>query len=47
MRFFCPYLSAEVELTNEREQHIQETHPDLLPDYRSCLADWQKETSNG
>jgi len=31
--FPCPYLSGEVELTDEREEHIQVTHPDLLPEY--------------
>jgi hypothetical protein len=25
--FFCPYLANEVELTEEREQHITATHP--------------------
>ena len=30
-RFPCPYLKAEVELTEEREHHIAERHPDLLP----------------
>jgi hypothetical protein len=37
-RFACPYLRAEVELSNERERHIAERHPDLLPDHRACLA---------
>ena len=31
--FPCPYLNSEVELTDEREQHIAQTHPDLLPAY--------------
>ena len=31
--FPCPYLKSEVELTDEREAHIAETHPDLLPEY--------------
>ena len=31
--FPCPYLKGEVELTDERETHIAETHPDLLPEY--------------
>jgi len=30
-RYFCPYLGDEVELTEERETHIAERHPDLLP----------------
>jgi hypothetical protein len=32
-KFPCPYLHGEVELTDEREAHIAETHPDLLPEY--------------
>jgi len=31
--FPCPYLNGEVELTDEREAHITQTHPDLLPEY--------------
>ena len=41
--FPCPYLKSEVELTDEREAHIAETHPDLLPEYlpqvKQTLAD--------
>ena len=37
--FACPYLGIQVELTKEREQHIAERHPDLLPDHRHCMAD--------
>ena len=37
--FSCPYLDAQVELTKEREKHIAEQHPDLLPQYRQCIAD--------
>lgn len=34
MRLYpCPYLQGEVELTDEREAHIAQTHPDLLPEY--------------
>ncbi len=29
----CPYLQSEVELTDERWQHILDKHPDLLPEY--------------
>lgn len=29
----CPYLKSQVELTDERRQHILDKHPDLLPDY--------------
>ena len=35
--FLCPYLSAEVELTDERERHVARSHPDLLPEYRDHL----------
>jgi len=33
-KFPCPYLKGEVELGDEREQHIAEQHPELLPDHR-------------
>jgi len=32
-KFQCPYLKGEVELKDEREAHIAQTHPDLLPEY--------------
>lgn len=35
----CPYLRAEVELTEEREHHIAERHPDLLPEHRERVAE--------
>jgi hypothetical protein len=35
--FSCPYLNAGVELTDEREQHIRDKHPELLPAYRVYL----------
>ncbi len=42
-KFPCPYLNGEVELSDEREAHIAQTHPDLLPAYlpqlRQTLAD--------
>ncbi|MEK7406769.1 MAG: hypothetical protein AAB225_16965 [Acidobacteriota bacterium] len=38
-RFHCPYLKGEVELTEERERHIAERHPDLLPEHRERVAD--------
>ena len=41
--FFCPYLGIEVELTDEREQHIIETHPGTLPDYLEHLAETLKD----
>jgi hypothetical protein len=36
--FPCPYLDAEVELTDEREQHIMLSHPGTLPDYLEQFA---------
>jgi hypothetical protein len=30
-KFPCPFLEGEVELTDVREQHIAERHPELLP----------------
>jgi len=38
-RFPCPYLQGEVELTEEREHHIAERHPDLLPEHREHVAE--------
>jgi hypothetical protein len=38
-QFTCPYLKGEVELTQERKNHIIERHPELAPDYRQLLAD--------
>jgi hypothetical protein len=38
-RFLCPRLLAEVELTEERERHIEKRHPELLPAYRDKLAE--------
>jgi uncharacterized protein YuzE len=42
-KFPCPYLGGEVELSDERERHIEEHHPDLLPEnkdrIRATLAD--------
>ena len=35
----CPYLGDKVELTRERERHIAERHPDLLPDCREQLVE--------
>lgn len=37
--FSCPHLASEVELTDEREQHIAKQHPDLLPTHRQKIAD--------
>lgn len=38
-RFPCTYLKGEVELTEERERHIAERHPDLLPEHRMQLIE--------
>jgi hypothetical protein len=38
MLFSWPFLKAEVELSDERERHIAERHPDLLPDNRDRIA---------
>ena len=38
-QFPCPYLAGEVELTEERERHITERHPDLLPAHRQRIAE--------
>lgn len=37
--FYCPYLDADVELSDIREQHISERHPGTLPDYFVQLAE--------
>ena len=36
--FFCPYLGGEVQLSGEREAHIAERHPDLLPEHRERIG---------
>lgn len=36
--FTCPYLNQQVELTEERYQHILQTHPGTLPDYLTQLT---------
>jgi hypothetical protein len=38
-RFPCPYLGGDVELSVERERHIAEHHPDLLPDHKDLIGD--------
>ena len=38
-RYPCPYLNGAVELTDERERHIAERHPDLLPEHRHRIAE--------
>lgn len=37
-QFPCPYLGATVELNEERERHIAECHPELLPAHRDLIA---------
>jgi hypothetical protein len=37
--FFCSYLSDDVELGTERERHIAENHPDLLPRYHDLIPE--------
>lgn len=37
-RFACPYLNADVELAEEREMHIRDKHPDLLPAHHDYPA---------
>lgn len=34
----CPYIGADVELTEEREQHIAARHPDLIPGHRELIS---------
>jgi hypothetical protein len=34
----CPYLGGEVEFSQERERHIAERHPDLLPEHGDLIA---------
>lgn len=38
MNLECPYLKTQVELTDERESHIREKHPELLPQYREQIG---------
>lgn len=37
--FQCPYLGGAVELTDERERHIESRHPVLLPGCPDYIAD--------
>jgi len=37
-RFPCPYLGGHVELSENRERHIAERHPELLPGHRDRIA---------
>ena len=38
-RFPCGYLGGDVEMTRERERHIAERHPELLPEHRARIAE--------
>jgi hypothetical protein len=38
VRYACPYLNGEVELSEERRTHIAERHPDLLPEFAEELG---------
>jgi len=35
----CPYLDADVELSEDRERHIRSHHPDLLPSCRTRMIE--------
>jgi hypothetical protein len=35
----CPFLKGDVELTEEREQHIAKQHPDLLPEHKQYIIE--------
>jgi hypothetical protein len=37
-RFSCAYLGGDVELSGEREAHIAQRHPDLLPEHRERIG---------
>jgi hypothetical protein len=37
-QFSRPYLKGDVELTAERQRHIADRHPDLLPDHYDLVA---------
>ena len=47
MRFACPYLRGQVELSEERERHIAERHPDLMPGERQRVADTLSDPDQG
>jgi hypothetical protein len=36
---FCTYFGCDVDLTEEREEHIRRRHPDLFPKYRHLIAE--------
>lgn len=37
-RLPCPHVGGDVEWTEERERHVRERHPDLLPQHRDRIA---------
>lgn len=37
--FSCGWLNGTVEMSEEREQHIAERHPDFLPEHRALIAE--------
>ncbi|MEA5518480.1 hypothetical protein [Limnoraphis robusta] len=37
--FACSYLDVDVELTDEREQHIMQVHPGTIPEYLQQMAE--------
>ena len=37
--YHCPYLKAQVELSEEREKHITDRHPELLPTHEVEMAE--------
>jgi hypothetical protein len=39
VRFACPYLKGEVELTKERQRHILERHPELGHGWHQLIAE--------
>jgi hypothetical protein len=36
--FYCPYLDAQIQLTDEREGHIRRLHPEVLTPGRNLIA---------
>jgi len=46
-RFQCPWLRGDVELTQEREQHIQERHPDVRADAARLFSRWYTDVRSG
>ncbi len=39
MRFSCPYLAGEVELSDEQEKHVGDRHPELSPKIRELIRE--------